>query len=105
MSVLATFLADASSSIASGAGTACGGFCNTNTINTVFRNLASTLTFLIGSVSVIMVIVGGLRYVTSRGNAKAVEEAKNTITYAVVGVVIAIVAFALVSFVAQSIGR
>lgn len=65
----------------------------------IFKTLANLLIFLTGAVGVIMVIVGGLRYVTSQGNPSAVEGAKNTILYAVIGMIIAVMAFAIVNFV------
>lgn len=107
MSALASFLmsvTSASDAIRTGAGQACATSCNTSSINLVFRNLANTLTFIVGSVSVIMIIIGGLRYVLSSGDSKATVEAKNTILYAIIGVVVAIVAYAVISFVNGSIG-
>jgi hypothetical protein len=58
--------------------------------------------FLIGAISVIMLIVGGLRYVVSGGDSTAVANAKNTILYAVVGIVVAILAYAVIAFVITS---
>jgi hypothetical protein len=49
-----------------------------------------------------MLIVGGIRYVVSGGDSTAVQNAKNTILYAIVGVVVAILAFAVVNFVITS---
>lgn len=98
-------LGDATSSITGGAGAACGTACNTNSIGQVFKNLADTLTFVVGAVSVIMVIIGGLRYVISRGDAKAVTDAKNTILYAVIGVGVSVVAYAVVQFVTSSLAK
>lgn len=68
-------------------------------INVVFKNVANTLIFIVGAVAVIMLIVGGLRYVLSGGNKEAVEGAKNTILYAIIGIIVAILAFAAVQFV------
>lgn len=70
-----------------------GGFVTT-AINTVI--------FIIGALSVIMIIIGGLRYVLSGGDAAGLKSAKDTILYALIGVVVSLLAFALVSFV---IGR
>ncbi len=96
-------LSGAASSIVNGATAACGSNCGTPDLTTVFVRVANTLTFVVGSASVLMVMYGGLRYTTSRGVAKDIETAKNTILYAIIGVVASIVAFALVSFVAKSI--
>lgn len=65
----------------------------------IFRNITNTLIFLVGAIAVVMLIVGGLRYVLSGGNSSNVEAAKNTIFYAIIGIVVAILAFAIVNFV------
>ena len=67
-----------------------------------FRTITNVLLYLIGAISVIMLIVGGLRYVVSGGDSTAVQNAKNTILYAIVGIVVAILAYAVVSFVITS---
>jgi len=67
-----------------------------------FRTLTNVLLFIIGAVSVIMLIIGGLRYVVSGGDSTAVQGAKNTILYAIVGIIVAILAYAVVSFVIGS---
>lgn len=65
----------------------------------IFRTITNVLLFIIGAVSVIMLIIGGFRYVTSQGDSSQVASAKNTILYAIIGLIIAILAFAVVSFV------
>ena len=59
--------------------------------NGVFATVANTLIFLVGAVAVIFLIIGGLRYVVSNGDPKNVEAAKNTILYAIVGIVVAVI--------------
>jgi hypothetical protein len=71
----------------------------------VFQTVSDTLIFLVGAVAVIFLIIGGLRYVISNGDSKAVEAAKNTILYAIIGIVVAVISFALVSFVITSLGK
>lgn len=65
----------------------------------VVKNVINTMLYVLGALAVIMIIFGGIRYTTSAGDAKKVEQAKNTILYSVVGVVIALLAFAIVNFV------
>lgn len=72
-----------------------GGFVNT-AINTVI--------FIVGALSVIMVIIGGLRYVLSGGDAAGLKSAKETIIYALVGLVVALLSFAIVSFIINRVG-
>ena len=75
-----------------------------NDLTVVIKNVVNILLFLIGAISVIMIVVGGLRYVTSAGDQSAVNGAKNTILYAVVGLVVAFMAYAIVNFVINQLG-
>lgn len=65
----------------------------------IFLIITNVLLFLIGAIAVIMLIYGGFRYTTSGGDTAAVTSAKNTILYAIVGIIIAILAYAVVNFV------
>lgn len=69
----------------------------------VITTITNTLLFIVGALSVIMIIIGGLRYVVSGGNSTAVTAAKNTILYAVVGLIIAFLAFAAINFVLSTV--
>lgn len=66
-----------------------------NAITTIIN----TLLFVIGIVAVIMIIIGGFRYVLSGGNTQSTTAAKDTILYAVIGLVVALLAYAIVNFV------
>ena len=68
-------------------------------IGGTFQTVTNVLLFIIGAIAVIMIIIGGLRYVISGGNSEQVNAAKNTILYAIVGIVIAILAYAIIQFV------
>ena len=70
----------------------------------VVNHITSTILWALGIISVIMLIVGGVKYAMSGGDAKAVTDAKNTILYALIGLAIAILAYAIVSFVLGVIG-
>ena len=72
--------------------------------NSVWGRIINMMIFLIGAVSVIMIVVGGLRYVLSAGDSSAINGAKNTILYSVVGLVVALMAYAIVNFVASNLG-
>lgn len=69
------------------------------TVQGLIKDVVNVLLFIIGAVSVIMIIIGGLRYVTSNGDSSSMTSAKNTILYAVVGLIIAMAAYAIVNFV------
>lgn len=68
----------------------------------IFQTVTNVLLFLIGAISVIMLIVGGLRYVLSSSDSTAITGAKNTILYAIIGIVVALLAYAIVNFVVTS---
>ena len=65
----------------------------------LIKKVVNLLLWAIGIISVIMIIIGGIRYATSNGDSNQVTAAKNTIMYAVIGLVIAIFAYAIVNFV------
>lgn len=69
----------------------------------VFETVSKVLLFVIGAISVIMLIIGGIRYTVSQGDSSQVTSAKNTILYSIVGLVVAILAYAAVDFVIGSL--
>ncbi len=69
----------------------------------VFTQITNTVLYAVGIISVIMLIYGGLRYVLSGGDSKKVTDAKNTILYAIIGLIISILAFAIVNFVINAV--
>jgi hypothetical protein len=71
----------------------------------IFQIIANILLFLVGAISVIMLIIGGVRYVVSGGDQNQVTGAKNTIMYAIIGIVIAFLAFAAVNFVVTQLAK
>jgi Type IV secretion system pilin len=71
--------------------------------NGVFRDIVNTALYIIGAISVLMLIYGGIRYTLSAGQTANVEAAKNTILYAIIGIIVAVLAFAIVNFVLGSL--
>lgn len=65
----------------------------------LIKTLVNVLLFLAGAIAVIMIIWGGITYITSTGDSGRVQKAKNTIMYSVIGLVLALVAFAIVNFI------
>lgn len=63
------------------------------------RDIVNILLFVLGAIAVIIIVIGGLRYVLSSGDAGAIKGAKDTILYAVVGLIVALLAYAIVNFV------
>ena len=72
-------------------------------LETTVKNVINIILYVIGIVAVVMMIFGGFQYITSAGDAAKVTKAKNTILYGVVGLVIAILAYAIVNYVLGSL--
>lgn len=70
-----------------------------NGIGVVLANVINLLTTLTIIVTVFFIMYGGFQYITSSGNEKGVEKAKQTITYALIGLIVALVGRMLVSLV------
>ena len=69
----------------------------------VFRQVTNTILYIVGISAVIMLIIGGIKYVVSGGDSKKVTDAKNTVLYAIIGLVISVLAFAIVNFVINAL--
>lgn len=68
-----------------------------------FKKIVNTFLFLIGAIAVAMIVYAGFQYVNSGGDSGKVSAAKNTILYAVIGIVVATLAYAIVNFVVSNI--
>lgn len=80
-----------------------GGQCGSETpgtsgVNSTIRLVIQILSFGVGIVAVVMIIIGGFKYVTSSGDSSNITAAKNTILYAIVGLVIVAIAQVIVKF-------
>lgn len=76
-----------------------GGTNNSTDLMTFITNIINVILFVAGAVAVIMIIIGGIRYITSNGDQTHVKAAKDTILYSVVGLIVALLAYAIVNFV------
>ncbi|MDP4127590.1 MAG: pilin [Bacillota bacterium] len=74
-------------------------------IATVLTTIIYWILGLSGGVAVLFLILGGLQYITSSGNKDRAEAAKQTILYAVIGLVVIALSFVIVAFVAQNVGK
>lgn len=99
-------LAQGSNLDATGVGSTC---TNKNTqqgttnINNIIHTVINIFSLIVGVVSVIMIIIGGLRYITSGGDSNNVSGAKNTIIYAIIGLVVVALAQFIVQFVLNKV--
>lgn len=87
------------SQILSGANESGQGGADAVTVDGSIETITNVLLFLVGVVSVIMLIIGGFRYTTSNGDSGQIKSAKDTILYAIVGLLVAIMAYAIVRWV------
>lgn len=76
-----------------------GGTKKTTSVGDLIQTIVDVLLFVLGAVAVIMIVIGGIRYTISQGDSAAITAAKNTILYAVIGLVVALLAYAIVHFV------
>ena len=75
---------------------------NTN-LSTSIVNILNGVIGILGIVAVVVIIIGGIGYMTSAGDAGKVKKAKDTLLYGVIGLVIVVLAFAIVNFVIANI--
>lgn len=97
--------ADAKSEICKGVGaaTGSGGCVNDGSLTRVIRTIINLFSVIIGIVAVIMIMVAGFKYVTANGDSGNLSSAKNTLIYAIVGLVIVALAQFIVKFVLDKI--
>lgn len=71
--------------------------------NSIWTKITNTLIYVTGAISALMIVVGGLRYTLSNGDQGSINGAKNTIMYAVVGLILSVMGYAIVNFVLSRI--
>jgi len=72
-------------------------------LNGIFTTISNLLLYTIGALSVLMIIVGGIRYVLSGGKEASVTKAKNTVLYAIIGLIVALLSYAIINFVLDTL--
>ena len=78
-----------------------GGGCDSGTgpsVESTVQTAINIVSWIVGIIAVIMIIVGGAKYVTSGGDSNGIQSAKNTIMYALIGIVIVALAQVIVQF-------
>ncbi len=68
-------------------------------------NVVNFFLLFLGLIAVIMIIYGGVTYVTAAGNQESIDKAKKIIMYAIVGIIIVLISFALVRTVISGAGQ
>lgn len=100
--------ATAKESICQGAGLAGGGSTdcsagNGPSVEGVISTAINLISLIVGVIAVIMIIIGGLKYIMSSGDSNNINSAKNTILYALIGLVIVAFAQVIVKFVLNKV--
>lgn len=88
-----------------GEGVTASGGNNQISLGTQIETVINVLLFVIAAVAVIMIILGGIKYVLSNGDSSQITSAKNTILYAVIGLVVALLSYAIVNFVVNQFAK
>lgn len=70
-----------------------------DSIGTIIKNGVNLLLYVLSAVAVVMIIVSGIYFTISSGDPAALTKAKSTLLYSVVGLLVAIMSFAIVNFV------
>ena len=77
----------------------------TDRVNRIIRLVINIFSLIVGVIAVIMIIIGGLKYITSGGDSGNITGAKNTILYAIIGLVVVALAQIIVRFVLDKVGQ
>ena len=75
------------------------GLNTSNTIPQIIAIVINTVLVLLAAIFVILIVLGGFRWMTSAGNAQKIDSAKQTISNAIIGLVIVLASYAIVRFV------
>ncbi len=78
---------------------------NNTGLEASIKMILNAVFVLIGIISVVMIILGGITYATSQGDPGKVKKGKDTILYGVIGLVVALLAFAIVQFVLDALKK
>lgn len=71
--------------------------------STIIGNVVSVMLFIVGALAVIFIIVSGIQFITSGGDTTKATKARQTLTYSIVGLIVAVLAYAIVRFVLGNI--
>lgn len=76
---------------------------NTTDLTGSIKTILSSVFIVVGIIAVVVIIIGGINYTLSQGDPGKVKKAKDTILYGIIGLVVALLAFAIVQFVLDAL--
>lgn len=83
----------------------CTNLKNDKALINIVKTIVDWLMIILGSVSVIVIVISGIQFVLSAGNPSSITKAKNTLIYAIIGLTVAILATAIVNFIWTTFGK
>lgn len=80
------------------------GVATLDCVPVIFGNIIFWLLVFAGITAVVFIIFGGIKFITSGGDPKAAEGARKTLTWAIIGLIVILLSFAIVRLIAQTTG-
>ena len=80
-----------------------GSGANKDALNKPIQDVIKILLYVAGVAAVIVIVIGGIRYITSDGDANQANQAKKVIIYAVIGLVVVVFSYAIVNFILEQV--
>lgn len=75
------------------------GICTPEDIGYLASSVAQTALALVGTISLLFLVIAGITYITSGGNPEKIEKAKSGIFYSIIGLILSILSYAIISFI------
>ena len=82
-----------------------GGLSGTTSVMGLIRTIIQLMLMFAGIVAVIFIIIGGYMYITSSGNAEQAEKGKNTLVNAIIGIIIIVLSYVVVTVITNLVGQ
>jgi hypothetical protein len=82
-----------------------GGIAGSRTVTELIISIINIMLFFAGMVAVVFIIIGGYWYITSAGNEEQAEKGKGTMVNAIIGIVVIILSWTLISVVTRLVGN
>lgn len=75
------------------------GVATLNCVPVLFQNITTGLIFFVGTVALFLIIFNGIKFITSRGDAKQIEEARNSLFYVILGLLLVLLSFFIINII------
>lgn len=74
-----------------------------DTLMSTVQTIVNVIIGVIGVIAVVVIVIGGVYYIISQGEAAKITKAKNTLLYGVIGLIVALLAYAIINFILKSV--